>query len=223
MNNNNNSSSSYYNNTAGFAPQPPGRQQSPAPSVSPLCTPPKLQPSPQIDPRGTRQKRQYPRFQQQGSPAPAPAVPGYHPQQFSPQQQFQQPSLPQQQQFQQPTQQFQQPQQQFQHFQQPQQFQQQQPQVQAPINRYASPVPTQTSPYHGSGMNGSGGYNQSLNGMADMNLNNQPIRQDISLVGQPASIQDLHIEAPKAHIPPQVSNAAPFVCVCFCFLKEKVK
>jgi hypothetical protein len=186
--NNNNSGSPYYNNTTTAAPgASPLRQQSPQ-TVSPQ------QQSPQIDSK--RQKRHYPRFQ--GSPALQPsAVPGFQQPQQQQFQQFQQP-----QQFQQ-SQQYQQPQpQQFQ-----QQFQQAQEQFQTSpqpgINRYAS-ASTQQQPMY----NSVGGYNQALNGMASMNINQQQQRQDVSLVGQPAAISDLHRETPTPTIPPQVSTAA---------------
>ena len=132
--------------------------------------------SPQVDPR--KQKRHYPR------PAQPEGISGYQQQQFQPSPQLghiyqQHPGTVQPQQFQSsPQSQFQAPQ---------------------PISRYASPVPSQTS-YNG-------GYNQALNGLGNMNLQqNQPLRQDVSLVGQPPAIQDFKREAPTASIP---SNVIP--------------
>lgn len=156
--------------------QPGVHQQTP--SVSPLGAP--LQPSPQIDSK--KQKRHYPRFQNtEASPAPQPGYQQPLPQQ--PHSPFQQPQQQYQQQYQQPRSPFQQPQ----HFQQTPQ----------PTSSYASPVPSQ-APYNG-------GYNQALNGMANMNMNTAPQRQDVSLVGQPALIQDFQRETSGPTIPLEVS------------------
>lgn len=163
--------------------------------ASPLGTP--QQQSPQIDSR--KQKRHYPRFQNTEL-SPAPANSGYQqaqtphqPYQQSPYQQPQQPQAP----YQQPQVPYQQ-QQQFQPpgspFQQPHQFRAS-PQ---PTSNYNSSVPAQPA--------FNGDYNQTLNGMVNMSINNsQPARQDVSLFGQAPLIEDFQRQAPSPNIPLKVS------------------
>lgn len=166
--------------------QPGVNQQTPAGSP--------LQPSAQIDSR--KQKRHYPRFQNSEA-----SQPGY-------QQSFQQPPSPYQQPhspYQQPHSPYQQPRSPYQQphspFQQPQtQPQQHQPQhfqqTPQPTSSYGSPVPSQTG-Y-------TGNYNQALDGMANMHMNTAPKRQDVSLVGQPALIQDFQLKTSSPPIPLEV-------------------
>lgn len=145
--------------------------------------------SPQIEPR--KQKRHYPRVPQaqQG---------GFSPQQQQQQQPYQRQASP----FQQPHQSspYQQPSQLPSFPRQASPFQQTQPtspyQQQQP--RYASPV--SQNGYVGHNV----GYDQALNGMDQMNLNPSS-RQDVSLVGQRALIQDLHEQVKTPSIPSNVS------------------
>ncbi|KAF1807090.1 hypothetical protein V8B55DRAFT_1462229 [Mucor lusitanicus] len=159
--------------------------------ASPLGTPQQQHaaPSPQFEAR--RQKRHYPRIQSPDVPTanhPQPPQPNPHSRTASP---FQQ-----QQQFQQ-----------FQHppaFQQPQQFQQ---------PAYASPTPPPPQP-NGYTQN----YDQTLNGMASMHLHQQPSRQDVALVGQPALIEDLRHETSTPEIPPNyTATGSPHAQVNGCF------
>lgn len=181
------------------SPQPP---QGSLPPGSPL------QQSPQIETR--RQKRHYPR------PPQAGIISGYQ-QQLPPsgQSQFQQPQAspsfqPQAFQQHQPLQSYQQAQP-FLQQRQPSPFQPSpQFQAQQPISRYASPVPTQAS-YNGE-------YNQTLSNLSAMNLQQHSPRQDVSLVGQPPVIQDIHRELPPANVPTTVtatSSANAQVDRCF--------
>lgn len=156
-----------------------------------------LQQSPQIETR--RQKRHYPRPPQAGiisgyqQQLPPSGQPQFQPPQSSPSfqpQAFQQHQPPQSYQLAQPFQQ-----QQASHFQPSPQFQAQQP-----ISRYASPVPTQAS-YNGE-------YNQTLSNLSNMNLQQHSPRQDVSLVGQPPVIQDIHRELPPANVPTTVSSVS---------------
>ncbi|CAO3702563.1 unnamed protein product [Rhizopus stolonifer] len=64
---------------------------------------------------------------------------------------------------------------------------------------YTSPVPQKA--------NYDAGYNQTLSGMANMNMYNgaPAAREDVSLVGQPPLVQDLHRQPPTIHLPPNVS------------------
>lgn len=178
-----NNAGSYYNNASQA-----GVAQQPQ-VVSPLGTP--HQQSPQIESR--KQKRHYPRFQNADL---SPGLPhsGYQ-QPHSPYQQSQSPQPP----YQQSQQQFQPPGSPFQQQKQPHQFQP------SPQPAYSSPVPTQLA-YNG-------GYNQALNGMANMNMNSvqQPARQDVSLVGQPPLIRDFHREITGPNIPLNVSCSV--ICI----------
>lgn len=163
----------------------------------PLGTPPP-QVSPQNEPR--KQKRHYPRVPQ----PPPQGIPPQHQQpyqrQASPfqQQQRQQQGSPYQQPAQIPSFPRQaspfQPPQPSSPYQQQQLYQQQQQQP-----GYTSTVPQNS--YVGNGV----GYNQALNGMNQMNLSQPAARQDVSLVGQPALIQDLHQEIKTPSIPSNVS------------------
>ncbi|GAA5801836.1 hypothetical protein HPULCUR_007291 [Helicostylum pulchrum] len=176
--------------------------------ASPLGTP--QQQSPQIDSR--KQKRHYPRFQNTEL-SPAPANSGYQqaqtphqPYQQSPYQQPQQPQAP----YQQPQVPYQQ-QQQFQPpgspFQQPHQFRAS-PQ---PTSNYNSSVPAQPA--------FNGDYNQTLNGMVNMSINNsQPARQDVSLFGQAPLIEDFQRQAPSPNIPLKIAaTSSPNAQVNPCF------
>lgn len=81
--------------------------------------------------------------------------------------------------------------------------QQQTPQQIAPIyqdSAYTSPVP-QKATYDT-------GYNQALTGMANMNVYSgvppPTAREDVSLIGQPPLVQDLHRKPPAIRLPPNV-------------------
>jgi protein transport protein SEC24 len=77
-------------------------------------------------------------------------------------------------------------------FQQPHQFQSS-PQ---PTSNYVSPVQPVSN----------GGYNQTLNGMANMSINNSQLaKQDVSLMGQAPLIEDFQHQAPSPTIPLNVS------------------
>ncbi|KAI9481440.1 MAG: hypothetical protein EXX96DRAFT_566720 [Benjaminiella poitrasii] len=177
-----------YNTHAGQSHHVPA-QSFPASSV----VTPQQQPSPQMDVR--RAKRHYPRLQAQEIPTTAvSSSPGY-------------PQPPLQQQAMSPTQQ-------------PTTFHPYQQQPQGTPTVYTSPVPNsfqqqqQQQPTHYAN-----GYNQVLNGMGNMNINQQqPLRQDIPLVGQPPLIQDLQLEIPSPQIPSNVTaTGSPLAQVNSCF------
>ncbi|KAI8645454.1 hypothetical protein BD408DRAFT_382396 [Parasitella parasitica] len=155
----------------------PQYQQQQTRVASPLDTTQQQQAlsSPQFEAR--KQKRHYPRIQAQDVP-----ITNY-PQQQQPQSGTSTP--------------FQQQQQQQLHHQQPQQYHQPQQfqQFQQPHAYASSTPPPQTNEYPGS-------YDQTLNGLATMSLSQQPPRQDIPLVGQPALIEDLRHETNTPEIPP---------------------
>lgn len=139
-----------------------------------------------------KQRRHYPRIPQESNPAYPPQQP-----------RTASPFLQQQQQ------------QQFQGspYQQPAQpsFYQQPAPYQQPVQNSPYQQPIQNSPYLQSspGFQGSPyaqqqGYQQALNGISNMSINQAP-RQDVPLVGQPPLVEDLHIEKSNPIIPPQVS------------------
>lgn len=81
--------------------------------------------------------------------------------------------------------------------------QQQTPQQTTPIyqdSTYTSPVP-QKATYDTN-------YNQTLTGMANMNVYSgvppSTAREDVSLIGQPPLVQDLHRKPPAIRLPPNV-------------------
>ncbi|KAI9263739.1 hypothetical protein BY458DRAFT_477111 [Sporodiniella umbellata] len=173
---------------------PPGQTNSPSP-LSP--NQPSL-PSPDAH---RKQKRHYPQMAAQGSPLPQPS--GYQQsgyQQTGSQQPGYQQTGYQQSGYQQP--QYTQEGHQQQNYQQPAYSSRQAPayqQADYAQPAYNSPVPQNINQQYG--------YQQALSGMANMNLhqNAQPMREDVSLVGQPPLVQDLHRSPPSIQLPPGIS------------------
>ncbi|CEP08649.1 hypothetical protein [Parasitella parasitica] len=151
-------------------------------------------PSPQLEAR--KQKRNYPRIQSQDVPTTS------YPHQ--PQLRTSSPFQQQRQSQNQHPQQFQQP-----------QFQQT-PQFQQPHAYASSTPPPQINGY-------TSGYDQTVNNLAAMSLSQQPSRQDIPLVGQPALIEDLQHETNTPEIPPNyTATGSPNAQVNACFNRSTV-